>query len=84
MPEIAATDLELLGQRAQAWVARCDREGFPRTSFPAFCGSEAMWTASWFEGCYARAILDPTLAFSPVCTEHLVCPDCRANGTTWQ
>ena len=115
MPEIAATDLALLGQRATEWVERGRRLGFPtkpsqltveqrraepgaaaafsivtftNAEFLQACDLCGLWTASWCEGCYSRAVRDRALEFAPICTicdqERLVCTACRADGKSWQ
>ena len=52
------------------------------------CHTCGLWTASWCEGCYSRAVFEPALECSALCTEcdqaHLVCPPCRHHGKTWE
>ena len=51
------------------------------------CRCCGLWTASWCEGCYSRAVFEPALEFSALCSEcdtaRLVCPPCRHHGKTW-
>ena len=61
---------------------------FRNVDYLQACATCGLWTASWCEGCYARAVCDRSLAFSPICTlcdqEQLVCQDCVEHGASWQ
>ena len=61
---------------------------FTNSEFLEACDRCGLWTASWCEGCYSRAVRDRDLEFTPICTicdqEKLVCTACQADGKSWQ
>ena len=70
--EGAAASFSIVTFRNAPFVQACDR-----------CG---LWTASWCEGCYSRAVCDPSLEFAALCTDQdkLVCNQCVSHGKTWE